>query len=499
MLEILENLPEEQLRELYQMYAALKAKEPAWKSIHERQRLAEESLADELFFGGGPGGGKSNLGLGLAFTRHKRTIIFRKTNPQFEEIENQLLRIAHGRGKYNHSTKIYKGFDGRQIELESLQHESDWINLQGRPHDLIHVDEAPQFSEKLVLFSTGWLRSDDKNQRVRLLLTGNPPTNAQGYWIKTRFGPWLDKRHPLYPTPEGKLLWVIRVDGKDEWVDGPGKHERKGETHIAKSRTFIAATYRDNPVYVEDEYTRTLMALPEPLRSQLLNSDWDAGEVDEDWQLFPSAWLQLSIDRGTLRKNDDHGKLLSVGIDVARGGQDRTALARLYADNWYDEIIAVPGKGTPSGADIERILTESIKNRLQDDPEINWDAIGVGSGASEYLSRLWKNPNPISVDGSSYGYDKSGRYQFQNLKAEIFWKFREALDPDSGSNVCLPDDREMFTEFTAHRWDISPTGQIRIGKKDDIKSKIGRSPDKAEAVLLAWFSRTRVKFGAAWG
>ena len=386
---------------------------------------------------------------------------------------------------------------GKFIRLGSVQHEQDWEDFQGQPHDYVGFDEGPQFPYETFSKLIAWNRSRNPKQRCRIIITGNPPTDTQGRWIIDRFGPWIQKKHPLYPTASGKLLWVITPDGVDEWVSGPGEYERNGKTYTALSRTFIPAEL--DTALVGNQYRARLENTPEPLRSQLLLGDFEAGLADDSWQLFPSAWLQAAIDRGIARKNDDHGRLLSVGIDVARGGQDRTALARLYADNWYDEIIAVPGKGTPSGADIERILTESIKTRLQDDPEINWDAIGVGSGASEYLSRLWKNPNPISVDGSSYGYDKSGRYQFQNLKAEIFWKFREALDPDSGSNVCLPDDREMFTEFTAHRWDISPTGQIRIGKKDDIKSKIGRSPDKAEAVLLAWFSRTRVKFGAAWG
>ncbi|MGE8943112.1 hypothetical protein ACO2I3_14460 [Leptospira interrogans] len=64
---------------------------------------------------------------------------------------------------------------------------------------------------------------------------------------------------------------------------------------------------------------------------------------------------------------------------------------------------------------------------------------------------------------------------------------REALDPDqpNGSPIALPDDPVLLGDLTAPTSDILPRG-ILIESKDDVKARIGRSPDRGDAVVMAW-------------
>ena len=75
--------------------------------------------------------------------------------------------------------------------------------------------------------------------------------------------------------------------------------------------------------------------------------------------------------------------------------------------------------------------------------------------------------------------------KFVNKRAETWWKLREALDPTYGSNVALPPDPSLRADLTSPTWKLTPRG-IQIESKDEIRKRLGRSPDKGDAVVLAW-------------
>jgi hypothetical protein len=79
---------------------------------------------------------------------------------------------------------------------------------------------------------------------------------------------------------------------------------------------------------------------------------------------------------------------------------------------------------------------------------------------------------------------KSNKLGFVNKRAEWWWKFREALDPDSGDGVALPPDRELLADLTAPTWRLRMNG-IQIESKDEIVARLQRSPDKGESLIYA--------------
>ncbi|MFL5246175.1 MAG: terminase, partial [Gemmataceae bacterium] len=150
-----------------------------WIPLPGPQEEAYDSPADELFFGGAAGPGKTQLLLGLAYTKHRRAIVFRREYSQLREIIEQTSHMIGTNGAYNTQEHIWRLRDGRRIEFGSVPHESDVRKYQGRPHDLIAFDELPEFTRNQYQFLLGWNRTDDPRQRCRVVAAGNPPTAMQ--------------------------------------------------------------------------------------------------------------------------------------------------------------------------------------------------------------------------------------------------------------------------------------------------------------------------------
>ena len=76
----------------------------------------------------------------------------------------------------------------------------------------------------------------------------------------------------------------------------------------------------------------------------------------------------------------------------------------------------------------------------------------------------------------------SGVLRFRNMRAYMYWRFRESLDPKTGDNLALPPDPQLKADLCAAHWKLTPGG-ILIEDKDAIKKRIGRSPDDGDAVI----------------
>ncbi|HEY9646515.1 MAG TPA: hypothetical protein V6C88_09110, partial [Chroococcidiopsis sp.] len=134
--------------------------QPVWTPLPGPQCLAYESLADETFYGGAAGGGKTDLILGLALTSHQDAIIFRREYPQLKGLVKRAKKILRGTGaQYNATEKMWSGLPGgRSLEFGACQYEEDVEKYQGRAHDLKAIDEITHFSRSQFKFLTGWLR-----------------------------------------------------------------------------------------------------------------------------------------------------------------------------------------------------------------------------------------------------------------------------------------------------------------------------------------------------
>lgn len=436
--------------------------------------------ADILFFGGAAGGGKSDLLLGLAGTAHRKSIIFRREFPQMLELRERSRHLFTPYGRFNGQEQVWHLHDGRLLEFGAVQHEKFVEKYQGRPHDLLGFDEVTHLLEYQFRFLISWMRTTTPGQRCRVVATGNPPTSAEGEWIVQYWGPWLDPTHP-YPAVPGELRWYATIDGHTDVERADGTpFEHKGELLTPMSRTFIPSRVEDNPYLMATGYKTVLQNLPEPLRSKMLHGDFSAGLEDNPWQVIPTAWVDLAMARWTAQKPDR--PLSALGVDIARGGKDQTVIAKRYG-NWFAPLKKWPGVKTPDGPSVASLVIIEMEHENQ--APIQVDIIGVGGSGYDYLRDI-KPASTVPMNGANHSTarDRSGQLHFRNMRAEWHWKMREALDPVNGDDLALPPDRELRADLIAPRWKLSAQG-IQIEEKDDIKARLGRSPDSGEAVIYA--------------
>lgn len=491
--------------DLLDLEASSTAAAPLWRPNPDHpdgrpnpQRLAYESDADVLGYGGAAGGGKTALLLGLAATRHKRSAIFRRVFPNLRGVieESRALLEEGGRklGSYNEMFHRWSLADGRTIEFEACQHEKSKEKQRGRPRDFYGFDEATEFTRSQVEFITAWNRSTDPKQRCRVVLTFNPPTDESGSWVVEYFLPWLAYLHPqqfTHPRPAapGELRWYATVDGKEvERPDG-APFDHNGERIQPRSRTFIPARLDDNPHLAETGYRSTLQALPEPLRSQLLYGDFTAKGAANPWQVIPTAWVKAAQARWLEREKPDM-PLSAVGVDVARGGNDNMVISRRYG-TWFDEPTKTRGVDVEDGPTAAGLVFQELEHERHVGT-INVDVIGVGSSAYDSLVAMYPDvAHAVNVaEGSDYvAMTKEATpkplFRMRNVRAEMHWRMREALDPEGGGDVALPPGNELVADLCAARYKVLAGGIVQIEEKQAIKERIGRSPDVGEAVMLA--------------
>lgn len=446
-----------------------------WLPLPGPQTEAYYSLADVLYYGGAAGGGKSDLLLGLAMTQHDRSIIFRREATQLQGLYDRAAEILGTRDGFNGHDKIWRLPD-RQMEFGSCKDVGSETAYQGRPHDLKGFDELPHFLESQFRFLIGWKRSRKVGQRQRVVACGNPPTDSDGEWVIGYFAPWLDRTHPN-PAADGELRWFAAVDGRDVEVAGAEWFDHKGETIKPHSRTFIRSKVRDNIYMMETGYDQTLQALPEPLRSQMLRGDFNAGREDNVWQVIPTEWVDIAQARW--QKRDAKGRMDAMGVDVARGGRDSTLLALRYG-NWYDELIAYPGSATPDGPTV----AGQVVTRLRDGARVHIDVIGVGASPYDFLKQAGVDVYGVVGSESSIACDRSGTLNFANKRAELWWKFREELDPASDNGIALPPDKALKSDLCTPRWKPTARG-VLVESKEEIFKRLQRSPDRGDAVVYA--------------
>lgn len=450
---------------------------------NEPQMQAYCSEADVLYFGGAAGGGKSDLLLGLALTDHEKSIIFRRQYKQLRELEDRSRELLDGTpAVYSQTLAKWRDIPGgRVLEFGAVQHEKDKEAFKGRPHDLIGFDEIPDFSETQFRFLMAWNRTTTEGQRCRVVCAGNPPTTPEGRWVTRYWAPWILRGYPK-PAKPGELRWFAMVDGKDKEVETSEPFMHRGELLIPKSRTFIPSRVSDNPYLARTGYEAQLQALPEPLRSQLLQGDFFMEEKPQHLQVIPTAWVRAAQARWKPTDKRATSAITHVGLDPSRGGGDRT-VAAMRTGTYFHPLEAWEGYQVVDGPSCVGLLLEVLGPYFEG--QIRVDVIGIGASVYDILVDKDFSVVDINFSSRSIATDKSGKLQMRNLRAEAYWTLREALDPNTGDNIALPPDEELVEDLTTPRYKRSVSG-IQVEDKEQIRKRLGRSPDKGDAVVMCY-------------
>lgn len=438
--------------------------------------------ADELFYGGQAGGGKSDLLIGLGLEEHADSLILRRINDDANELAERAREIAGDEGSYNGQKHTLRYRD-KSLRFAGCPFEETKERFKGRAKDFFGFDEIGDFTLSQYKFITTWNRSTKAGQRCRVVCTGNPPTKPEGLWVLQYWGAWLDPKHAK-PAKPGELRWYIRGrDDEDVEVDGRGPHVVAWEKKpiLAKSRTFIPAELSDNPDLAVTDYGAMLDSLPAELRAAYRDGDFRAELKDDDFQVIPTAWIKAAMERW---KPDGWGAfaMTALAIDPAGGGSDAAEICWRHG-GWFAPFVTVKGPETGDGS----MMAGRIVQHRRDGCPVIVDA-GGGYGGAVTLRLKDNSINAVAFNGANATMAvtrDAAKLRFRNKRAEAYWRLREALDPDQpgGSPIALPPDDELKADLAAVHWELTASG-IQLEAKDDIKKRLGRSPGKGDAAVM---------------
>jgi hypothetical protein len=177
------------------------------------------------------------------------------------------------------------------------------------------------------------------------------------------------------------------------------------------------------------------------------------------------------------------------GLDVARFGSDRSALAKRVGpiitevETW---------KGLDLMQTVGRVKAQYDGLMSSDRPsEILVDVIGLGSGVHDRLRELGLPVRAVNVsEAPAFGAT------YNNLRTELIFRFRGWLE-QRGSR--LPADGELIAELTSIRYSFGSSGKMKAESKDDMRRRGLRSPDKADAVFLTFAGDAATSLGSPTG
>jgi hypothetical protein len=198
---------------------------------------------------------------------------------------------------------------------------------------------------------------------------------------------------------------------------------------------------------------------------------------DEDG-VIPLAWVEEAMGRW----EDDPpewGRCDYIGVDIARTGSDKTVFAFLRGR----DIVEIREYTKSDTMETTGLIVRAYEE-TGGIPVV--DAIGMGGPIVDRLSEL-RIPviSFVASEGTSY-VDKTGKVKFANLRAAAWWFMRELLNPFNEEGVRLPPDYKLKGDFTKPRYKTQSGGRVLVEAKADIRKRLKRSSDYADAVIQAF-------------
>jgi len=225
------------------------------------------------------------------------------------------------------------------------------------------------------------------------------------------------------------------------------------------------------PRWVEDRRREWGEASPQ-FQSKVLGEFPMASEFG----LIPSNWILAAQDRAKNTISASEEK--RIGVDVARSGNDSTVFL-------FREGPAV--RDIEAYRDINTMETTGRLIRFVEKHQVPWtdvliDVIGIGAGV---VDRLREQGHLAS--GVNFGVVALDKDRYRNIRAECYWRVREALNPESQKPLAIPKAFiKLATELVAIEWFVSSSGKTQVEPKENIKKRLGHSPDHADALALSY-------------
>lgn len=427
-----------------------------WR-MHPRQSeawlLAHDPAVIELLYGGAKGGGKSiwlcrivwamaielirkyglepsRYPLPVGWIGRKHSIDFKKTtfNTWKQWIDPRLYRLHKSEQQIIIAETV-------AIDYGGLDSEGAVNKFNSAEYAFIAVDQA----EETTRDDVGVLRGS------RRLQLGQPPrpVPVKGlYTANPAAGSWLHEDFILSPPTDGSMRFVQALPSDNPFL------------HPDYQQTIISA-FRHRPA----------------LLAAYLHGRWDAFEADD--QVIVSAWIDAAGSR--LLQRPIRHRLLAC--DVARFGDDETVIYQMDESRIVDERV-YGKKDTMYTANVLHVM--AAKNNIG---TIVVDVGGPGAGVVDRLVEMSNGQYDVLAFNSSASPSSD---LYLNLRAEA-WDAAAKMfaegDVDFASDIEPVLRGQLCTPKFKYR-----NGLMRVEEKDEIKKRLKRSPDRADAYVYGLYA-----------
>jgi PBSX family phage terminase large subunit len=361
-----------------------------------KQQLFHYSTADEVFFGGAVGGGKSFAILwdAVLFCIKNKNVtasIFRRTYPELEKsvILEALRTVPANWYLYNKKEhRMYFKETGSILEFNYCLYDNDVYQFQSAQYDRIYFDELTHFNKFQYLYLLSRLRSS-KNIKTQVKSASNPG-NVGHEWVKQRF---IKDQIPGQTT--------IRTDP---------------ETGSSYTTVYIPSRLIDNKYLTQDDtYMKNLMKLDREDRKALIEGDWDIlkGQFFEEWRYdihvckpfeIPAWWTHIRcMDWGYTKP----ACVLWIAFDLE---------GRAYV---YRELVVTKTSDVNLAAKIKDLTGKQHINYTMADPSI-WSISQLERGES--IAYRMSNAGVELIKGDNNrqaGWNLIHSYLYYNADKEI--------------------------------------------------------------------------------
>jgi phage terminase large subunit len=230
-----------------------------------------------------------------------------------------------------------------------------------------------------------------------------------------------------------------------------------------------------------------------------------AREYQRNWSamdavsFIPLAWVRAAVN-ANLEEAPNAPRI--SGFDVADGGGAESVHVLRHGgtvvgiDVWSDGDVTSGARRTYHRAK-ENVSTE-----------VRVDSIGVGAGAVGTI-REAANGSSMNVVGVNVakppsrrryaddGEQNEARHRFANLKAELWWQLRLRFQRthewargegvyEPGEMISIPNDPALISQLVQPRIEYTSDNRVRVESKESLAKRGVRSPDRAEALMLAF-------------
>lgn len=176
---------------------------------------------------------------------------------------------------------------------------------------------------------------------------------------------------------------------------------------------------------------------------------------------------------------------VELGVDVGGGGDETVVRERrgMVAGREWREHSDKPER-------ISKLIIGAIKETGA--TAVKVDSIGVGAGVVGELRNLKElGYHQAKIVGVNVAERASAPDKYFNLRSQLWWECGRLAAEDRAFDLSRMDNADnTVAQLLEVRYQHDLKGRVKVEPKDDVRTRLGRSPDNADALLLAYYKPT---------